>query len=545
MIRVKPRENRSFKRISRICFAVLLATPAAGMAGAHKDVNSMQENVRTPAVADQFYTANPKELREEILGYFDASPPITVGGDVVAIVAPHAGYQYSGSVAARAYRLVRGARFDAVVVISPCHVEHFPYSAVFPGTAYRTPLGDIPVDRELASLIASKSELVKSDMKGHTSGGFQRSEHSLEVQLPFLQIALGDFTLVPIVMGDQSERTVQALGDALGAALAGRNVLIVASTDLSHFHEARAARKLDGIFQDRLRAFDPGALYEALSRESTEACGGGPVVAAMIAAKKLGATACTVLDYANSGDVTGDNTSVVGYVSAVMLKETRGKTAPSDATPRNEAAPQKLSTAAGRSAKAKTAGGSGLADEDKKYLLTFARNVIIAACSDIDLVTPRSPSPSPIMKERRGAFVTLHKNGQLRGCIGYIEAVKPLITTIEEMAKAAAFDDWRFTPVRPEELPHLEIEISVLSPIFEVTDPSTIVVGTHGLIVTRGTNRGLLLPQVATEWKWDRETFLAQTCVKAGLPEDAWKKKGTKIEAFSADVFSEKSLGLR
>jgi len=149
------------------------------------------------------------------------------------------------------------------------------------------------------------------------------------------------------------------------------------------------------------------------------------------------------------------------------------------------------------------------------------------------------------MREPRGAFVTLKKAGQLRGCIGYIEAVKPLAATIEEMAKAAAFSDWRFNPVRTEEIPDIEIEISVLSPLSEVRDPSTVVVGTHGLIVSRGSNRGVLLPQVPTEWGWDRETFLAQTCAKAGLPESAWKEKGTKIESFTADVFSERELGLR
>lgn len=141
--------------------------------------------------------------------------------------------------------------------------------------------------------------------------------------------------------------------------------------------------------------------------------------------------------------------------------------------------------------------------------------------------------------------MTLHKDGQLRGCIGYIEAVKPLLDTIEEMARAAAFSDWRFNPVTAPELPRLEIEISVLSPITAVADPASIVVGVHGLIVSRGSKRGLLLPQVAVEWGWDRETFLAQTCVKAGLPESAWKEKGTKIECFSAEVFSEKELGPR
>ena len=525
---------------------VLLASLVAGAAGARKDGNAMDRTVRTPAVAGQFYTDDPKALRAEIAGYLDAASLKPRDGEVVALVSPHAGYMYSGQVAAYAYRLVRGARYDAVVVISPCHVEYFPYAAVYPGTAYRTPLGEISVDGALAKLIASKSDLVKLDMKGHEVRPMQRAEHSLEVQLPFLQVALGEFALIPIVMGDQSPRVIEALGEALGEALAGRRALIVASTDLSHFHGDREARTLDGAFQKSLAAFDPGALIAELSRKGTEACGGGPTAAAMIAAKKLGADRCEVLKYANSGDVTGDRQSVVGYVSAAMFR-------PAGAGGTKDKAAGESKPGASQSGGAKGAAASGgaksavasadLSRADKAYLLSLARAVI----SDELGVDARRPpaSPSLILREKRGAFVTLHKHGKLRGCIGYIEAVKPLVETIEEMAKAAAFSDWRFTPVTASEVPQLEIEISVLSPITPVADPASIVVGTHGLIVTRGSNRGLLLPQVPTEWGWDRETFLAQTCVKAGLPENAWKEKGTTIECFSADVFSEKELGLR
>jgi AmmeMemoRadiSam system protein B/AmmeMemoRadiSam system protein A len=537
---------------------LLVSVCVASTARTQKDVGAMEPMVRKPAVAGQFYTPDPEELRREVTHYLDEAKPPAVSGDIVAIVAPHAGYMYSGQVAAYGYRLVRGKKYDTVVVISPSHTEYFPYASVFPGTAYETPLGRIPVDTGLASVIGSKSDLVRSDMKGHEVGRFQRSEHALEVQLPFLQVALGTFSLVPIVMGDQSSETVEALGAVLGEALAGRNVLIVASTDLSHFYSAAKARTLDGEFQKRLRDFDPDKLMRDLARKGTEACGGGPVAAAMIAARKLGATACDVLDYANSGDVTGDSSNVVGYVSAVMVKEKRARSAGSDSNSRGgsskrdpsasastggaKAQPSASAGAGGAKASSSTSGAAELTREDKIFLLTLARQVIEAECAGKRFKSP--VPPSLILKEPRGAFVTLHEDGQLRGCIGYIEAVKPLATTIEEMAKAAAFSDWRFSPVRAEEVPRLELEISVLSPITEVTDPSTIVVGKHGLIITRGMNRGLLLPQVPTEWKWDRETFLAQTCVKAGLAQDAWKNKGTKIECFTADVFSEKELGL-
>jgi AmmeMemoRadiSam system protein B/AmmeMemoRadiSam system protein A len=524
-------------RVFSFVFVALLAALLGGAADAQKDGSAMDQIVRMPAVAGQFYADNPDTLRKEIAGYMKAAAAPAPNGDVVAIVSPHAAYMYSGQVAAYGYNLVKGKTYDVVVVISPSHTEYFPYSSVFPGAAYRTPLGDTPIDTELSRLISSKGDLVRSDTKGHEVRPFQRSEHSLEVQIPFLQVALGDFRLVAIVMGDQSARTVEALGNALAGALKGKNVLIVASTDLSHFYTDAKARSLDSAFQEGLREFDPQKLLRDLSTKTSEACGGGPVAAAMIAAKSLGAMQCEVLHYANSGDVTGDRDNVVGYVSAVMVKGA----APAG---RQSTAKQKLSQASERTtAPSKPRPGTDLTREDKIFLLKLARSVIEAETSGKKLTVPSSPSP--IMQELRGAFVTLKKNSQLRGCIGYIEAIKPLATTIQEMAKAAALDDWRFNPVRADEVPTLEIEISVLSPITEVTDPSAIIVGKHGLIMTRGSNRGLLLPQVPVEWGWDRETFLAQTCAKAGLPEDAWKQKGTKIECFTADVFSERELGMR
>ncbi len=510
------------------CFIALAAAVLGFAAAAQKDVSDMDHTVRAPAVAGQFYTADPAALRREILGYLDAARPPALGDRTIAIVAPHAGYQYSGHVAAYGYKLVAGRAYDAVVVISPSHTEYFSHASVFPGAAYRTPLGDIPIDVELAKLIVSKSDLVRFDAKGHEAPASRRGEHALEVQLPFLQVALGDFRLVPIVMGDQSAPVVEALGHALGEALRGMNVLIVASTDLSHFHDDKEARELDGDFQKRLALFDPPEMLKALASKSGEACGGGPVVSAMIAARSLGATKCAVLKYANSGDVTGDRSSVVGYLSAAMVKENRGSQA---------------SNGSKESKASKPPAASELTRDDKLFLLKLARGVIEAECRGAKFAI--ATSSSPIMREPRGAFVTLKKAGRLRGCIGYIEPIKPLAATIEEMANAAAFNDYRFNPVRADEIADIEIEISVLSPLSEVLDPSTVVVGTHGLIVSRGSARGVLLPQVPLEWGWDRETFLAQTCVKAGLRETAWKEKETKIEAFTADVFSERELGLR
>lgn len=347
-MRIRPKAGAAF----------LLAALLAGAAGAPKDGTAMDTTIRRPAVAGQFYTDDAAALRAEITKYLDTAASIPLDGDVVALLSPHAGYVYSGSIAAHAYRLVRGKHYDVVVVISPSHVEYFPYASVFPGAAYRTPLGDVPVDRSIAALVASKSDLVRLDSKGHDVRPMQRAEHSLEVQIPFLQVALGDFTLVPIVMGDQSPRVVEALGKALGEALAGRSALVVASTDLSHFHDDGEARDLDKTFQRDLAAFDPKALLADLEGGKSEACGGGPAAAAMMAAKALGATRCEVLRYGNSGDVTGDRGSVVGYASAAMIRQSAA---------------------------------ADLSREVKAYLLRLARSVIAAELT----TAPAMPSPPP------------------------------------------------------------------------------------------------------------------------------------------------------
>ncbi len=515
--------------------AVLLVLMNLGIDAGNRR-SDMKNTVRKPVVAGQFYTGNPAALRAEVKRYLDEANPPPVEGEIVAIVSPHAGYMYSGHVAGHGFSMVRGKRFDIVVIISPCHVEYFGYSSIFPGKAYETPLGEVPVDGELSEAIAGGSDLVRLDGKGHVSMPGRRGEHALEVQLPFLQVALGDFKIVPIVMGDQSDANIAALGKAIGAALKDRKALIVASTDLSHFHDGSTAEKLDRVFIEKLESFDPDELTGALAKKTTEACGGGPTAAAMIAAAELGAKTCTVLKYANSGDVTGDYSQVVGYVSAVMVKgkehskKTGGAVKQSTGEDKDAGDGERII-------------GNGLTRNDKVFLLKLVRSVIESECAG----RPFEPAEtiSPVLNELRGAFVTLKKDNRLRGCIGYIQAFKPLVSTIAEMAKAAAFNDHRFSPVKAGEVPELHIEISVLSPIERIEDPSRVEVGRHGLIITRGANRGLLLPQVATEWGWDRERFLEQTCLKAGLPVDAWKQDGTTIEVFTAEIFSEEELGLR
>jgi hypothetical protein len=245
------------------------------------------------------------------------------------------------------------------------------------------------------------------------------------------------------------------------------------------------------------------------------------MTAAMLIARRLGANKSRVLHYANSGDITGDRSGVVGYMAAALW-----------ANPKKAGRQQSDSAQAGVDL--------GLTPEEKAQLLQIAQDAIVAHCRGETKEKPKIDSQR--LNELGGAFVTLRKEGKLRGCIGRINAELPLAETVAEMAVAAAFHDPRFPPVEGKELELLDMEISVLTPLRQISDVEEIEVGKHGIYMKRGSCTGLLLPQVATEWGWDRTAFLEHTCTKAGLPEDAWKDRDTQIYIFSADIFSRQEM---
>ncbi len=465
--------------------------------------------VRKPAVAGTFYPADPKELAKMVDGFL-AQAKVPAIKDLVAVVSPHAGYPYSGPVAGYSYALLKGRKVERVVVISPSHIDNFDFSAVFDGTAYATPLGTVPVDQAFAAKLGAAGALVKVFSRGHTvSGG--RPEHALEVQLPFLQRVLGKFQLVPVVMGDQSYEASRALGLALAELIQGTGTIIVASSDLSHFHPYATAVSLDRKTLRAIEEWDYLSLSRNLERRVWEACGGGPIVAAMIASERLGARQATLLKYANSGDTAGDKTQVVGYGAMAFSKSGAG------------------------------AGAEfSLTEQEQRELLSLARRSVESVVNNHKLYDYKVAGSDSLTHER-GAFVTLKKKGALRGCIGYSSALKPLVLTVRDVAAYAAVEDTRFAPVTPPELGELEYEISVLSPLRRILDVNEIQVGRDGLVMKKGDREGLLLPQVAPEQQWDRMKFLEQTCLKAGLAPDAWHDADTEIFAFTALVFGDRA----
>ena len=276
----------------------------------------IKNSYRSPAVEGTFYHSSPVKLTQQLDAFFSNAPEVIFKGKILGIVAPHAGYIYSGFTAAVAYNLIKGSEIKDVVIISPSHREYFRGVTIFDGLGYSTLFGNVDINQNIKKEIV-KYDLIRESAQGHGA------EHALEIQIPFLQRALkNNFNILPLVMGDQSKETCLMLGKILSEVLEDKNdYLIVASSDLSHFYSSVEAKVKDDVMINNIDNFDIDGLLNNLEFKNTEACGGGPIAAMMTATKKLGANSSRVLHYSNSGDVTGDNDEVVGYLSAIVWKQ--------------------------------------------------------------------------------------------------------------------------------------------------------------------------------------------------------------------------------
>lgn len=469
------------------------------------------EKIRESVIAGSWYPGHPETLRREIRKYLDQVRAPSLPGELIGLIAPHAGYMYSGGVAAHSYKLLEQHPFERVLILAPSHRARFGGASIYHQGGFGTPLGVVPLDREIIDLLMKHPKVVGDVPQAHAL------EHSLEIQLPFLQVVLREFKLTPIVMGDQSMEFCDKLANVVAECCRGKKVLLVASSDLSHYFTYEKAKSLDQVVIDHVSAYDPQALSRDLETGDCQACGGGPMVTLMLAARLLGADTTKVLQYANSGDVTGESQQVVGYLSAALYREGAGE--------RKSAGPDTV----------KVGVDLGLSSEEKETLRQIAREAIRSRC--LKQAMQEVPADTPRLQEPRGAFVTLKKDGELRGCIGMIEGRGPLHETIRTMAVQAAFADPRFSPLGKDELERIDLEISVLTPLQRIQAPSEIEIGRHGLYLRKGYYSGLLLPQVATEHGWNTTQFLEWTCKKAGLPPGVWKDPDTEIYSFSADIF--------
>ncbi|NVM20397.1 MAG: AmmeMemoRadiSam system protein B [Desulfobacterales bacterium] len=481
------------KKFHTIVFSIILILTCLTTASCASEEAGVK--VRPPAVAGMFYPVAADELRQMVGTLLKNASGLEAPGKIRALVSPHAGYVYSGIVAAAGYRQIDPATMT-VILLGPSHRAPLMGASIAEVKAYRTPLGDVPLAR-----LALK--LRRSPHFGCVAEAHQ-GEHSLEVQLPFLQVMLKGFEIVPILTGGADPK-------ALAAALApyiGEDTLVVASSDLSHYHSYETAVSLDRIC---IRAI-AGRRFSDMPH--CEACGKEAVLTLMHIAGIKGWHGISI-DYKNSGDTAGGKGRVVGYASIAFVE---GK----------EMTREMKET---------------LPTEVRKALLKLARSAIEAKLLGGAKVW-RPEAASPLLSAERGGFVTLHKRSRLRGCIGTIEPVSSLVECVESNAQNAAFHDPRFPPVSAEELSEIDIEISVLTAPKRLSFKDAedlkrqLQPYVHGVILSRGVHRSTFLPQVWEQLP-DKERFLEHLCLKGGMSPTAWQDSDTKVEVYEAEVFGE------
>jgi AmmeMemoRadiSam system protein B/AmmeMemoRadiSam system protein A len=519
----------------RVLAAILLIALIAGCQKKPQAASSVSfSGTRPPAAAGSFYPAEPAQLRAMVTGFLaharqdSAQAP----GDqrVVGILVPHAGYVFSGPTAAAAFKMLEGRQYDRVILLGPPHTMAVRGASVYCGLAFQTPLGNVPVDTTLARAIVHASPVMNDDPAPHAA------EHSLEVELPFLQTVLENARIVPIlVMGDSGtlDSVAKAIIDAVGKSSGGfSRTLLVVSSDLAHYPGAADAQAIDkeilaafaSLDAQKLLAVDRKIMGRNVANLACTMCGLDAAYVGLQVARAAGASAAQILDTRTSADAGVEGAgkeSVVGYGSVVLT----GPAGPAASL----MAP--------------------LTDNEQAFLLRIARSSIEQYLKTRKPGSFTPPAGSAHLLEKRGCFVTLYEHGgqgagtagaTLRGCIGMLSSDLPLVQLVSQMAVASAFEDPRFPPVSQAELANLSIEVSVyrtgIEPIASADD---FKVGEEGIILRLGSAEATFLPQVATEQGWDRTATLENLSLKAGLDKDAWKQPDAKFFVYRTQVFKE------
>ena len=460
-----------------------------------------------PAFAGTFYPANVTALQHQLSKLFTNATK-TAETEVAALIVPHAGYVFSGEVAASAYsKIKRNARYKNIFIIGRSHRKHFDGVSIYPKGHYITPLGEVKINDKTTSLLTEKYSFIYYDEDA------DRAEHSLEVQLPFLQYWLSnDFEIVPLIIGSDEPAIADKLAEALRPWFNSDNLFVI-STDFSHYPNYETAIQTDKETADAIVANDSKKLSNCCNKNKqllnnnllTGLCGAAAVQTLLHLTQSNPSITYGKIVYKNSGDVPeGDKKKVVGYWSIAVNRTSKDLI---------------------------------ISKEDKLALLKLARESITR-----NLIHPKSkplkPISSAIMNKHFGAFVTLKKEGKLRGCIGRFEPAISLYQTIAEMALAAATRDSRFEPITTSELDRIAIEISILTPLKKINHIDQIQLGKHGIYIKKGIFSGTFLPQVATETNWTKEEFLGHCARdKAGIGWDGWKT--AELYTYEAIVFAE------
>ncbi|MFO7950272.1 MAG: AmmeMemoRadiSam system protein B [Candidatus Fermentibacteraceae bacterium] len=460
---------------------------------------------RPAAFAGQFYPGGADELAVAVDGYLAMTDAEVGEGRIISAVVPHAGYRFSAPAAAEVYAALSGDSLDLVYILAPAHSYPLRGISVLDADSCATPLGSVPVARAAARRLAEAHPAAELGRDPHVR------EHSIEVQLPFLKRVLpGDFSVVPVLIGGCPTDDLAFLAELMYAEGADRRVLVLASSDLSHYPTAEVAETVDSGTVESYLEGDPeefASFTAGASRPgvSTLACGRLPMTAALYYNRLHRGWSSRLLELSNSADRGGDPGRTVGYAAIVTTVP------PGDS-------------------------GDEISAQTRQRLCEMARAELERAAAD---EPPGEYEPAdPELQLPRGAFVTYRRGGELRGCIGSIRPVQPLGEAVARMARQAADEDPRFPPISRDELEEIRLEISVLSPLRLVEDTSQVEVGEDGLYLIQGGRSGVLLPQVPVEQGWDRREYVRNLAMKAGLPPDGYDPDRALLFRFGAQVFS-------
>ena len=465
--------------------------------------------VRPATQANRFYTGNPEELSQEVDSFLALHSSRTTYQNVAALIVPHAGYYFSGNVAASAYMTLNPKKsYKRIFLLGPSHHEWLNGASVNSKVDYyATPLGNVKVDRETAQ------QLIDADSVFSYKAAAHAQEHCLEVQLPFLQRRLDEVPpIVPIIISTNDYSKLKRMAEMLRPYFTDDNLFII-SSDFSHYPSYEDAYEVDTKTGKAIETGDVEQLIATIENNAdsgkrnlaTSACGEFPIITLMLMLNHN--YDIKHLMYQNSGDIDNhDHSRVVGYHAFAFLRKQISETE------------------------------FTLTDADKKQLKEIALQSIKDSLDSKPIARPTLHSQLSILNSKCGAFVSLHKYGRLRGCIGHFGEDYPLHEIVAEMARAAAFEDPRFTPVTREELDDIDIEISVLTPMRRIQSIDEFELHRHGIYIRKGFRSGTFLPQVADEVNWTKEEFIGHCSQdKAGLGWDGWRD--AELYVYEAIVF--------
>ncbi len=475
---------------------------------------------RPPRYSGTFYKADPQLLKRDLEFLFSGAQASKSEGTLLALVSPHAGYAYSGEVAATSINMVDpNKQYKNIFIIGNSHRVSFQGAAIYTSGNFQTPLGEVKVNTELADKLIRESRMFIRHDYAH------EAEHSLEVQLPLLQYHMKkDFQIIPILIGFQSESFARNLARALKPYLNEDNLFII-SADFSHYPDYSDANEVDMNTARAICSNDADKFLTALKQNeeknipnlATSACAWPALLTLLyMTQENQDKVDYELVQYQNSGDKSrGDKSRVVGYCSIAVRKKD--------------------------SKEMQTMSEFSLSTEDKKVLLKIARTTMDSYIRDAAIHKVDHNNYSRALQTHAGAFVTLHKEGKLRGCIGRFQPDKPLCEVVRDMAISASTKDYRFSPVKASELDEIDLEISVLTPLKPISDPEEIKLGQHGIYIKKGSSSGTFLPQVATETGWNLEEFLGHCARdKAHIGWEGWKE--ADLFTYEALIFTEEEF---